>query len=55
MRAYLVEYPLYSSGYYGWQWGARPIAEYFDAHRDDYDRMWINADYNAPEELLRFF
>lgn len=55
MRAYLVEYPQYSSGYYGWQWGARPIAEYFDAHRDEYDRLWFNADYNAPEELLKFF
>jgi len=55
MRAYLVEYPKYSSGFFGWQWGPKPILEYFDAHIDQYDNLWLNAEYNESAVLMHFF
>jgi 4-amino-4-deoxy-L-arabinose transferase-like glycosyltransferase len=59
MHAYLVDYPRYSSGWWGWQWGAQPIVAYFEAHSAGYDREYMNADlnagFNAPDELLRFY
>ena len=55
MHAYLVDYPRYSSGWDGWQWGAEPIVAYFQRHTADYDQELINAEFNAPEELLRFY
>jgi hypothetical protein len=55
MHAYLVDYPRYSSGWSGWQWGAQPIVAYFEAHSAAYDHEYMNADFNAPEELLRFY
>jgi 4-amino-4-deoxy-L-arabinose transferase-like glycosyltransferase len=55
MHAYLVDYPRYSSGWWGWQWGAQPIVAYFEAHSAAYDHEYMNADFNAPDELLRFY
>jgi 4-amino-4-deoxy-L-arabinose transferase-like glycosyltransferase len=55
MHACLVDYPRYSSGWWGWQWGARPIVAYFEAHRGAYDHGYMNAEFNAPDELLRFY
>src|SRR5919199_5848691 len=55
MHAYLVDYPRYSSGWWGWQWGARSIVTYFEAHSAAYDHEYMNADFNAPDELLRFY
>lgn len=55
MGAYLGAYPLYSSGYWGWQWGAGPIVSYFEAHHGQYDSELMNAEFNAPDELLRFY
>jgi hypothetical protein len=55
MHAYLIDYPRYSSGWWGWQWGAQPIVAYFEAHRAAYDHEYMNAEYNAPDELLRFY
>ena len=55
MHAYLVDYPRYSSGWDGWQWGAEPIVAYFEGHRADYDQELMNAEFNAPDELLRYY
>lgn len=55
MHAYLVDYPRYSSGWDGWQWGAEPIVAYFQQHTADYDQELMNAEFNAPEELLTFY
>jgi hypothetical protein len=51
----LVDYPRYSSGWWGWQWGAQPIVAYFEVHSAAYDHEYMNAEYNAPDELLRFY
>jgi 4-amino-4-deoxy-L-arabinose transferase-like glycosyltransferase len=55
MHTYLVDYPRYSSGWDGWQWGAEPIVAYFQRHTADYDQELMNAEFNAPEELLIFY
>lgn len=55
MRNYLEEYPKYSSGFFGWQWGVKDILAYFRAHSAEYDRMYLDAEYNAPYELDRFY
>jgi hypothetical protein len=55
MHAYLIDYPRYSSGWDGWQWGAEPIVAYFQNQSDHYDEELINAEFNAPNELLTFY
>lgn len=55
MSNYLTEYPTYSSGFFGWQWGMKDILAYFRAHNTEYDHMYIDAEFNAPYELYKFF
>jgi hypothetical protein len=55
MHAYLVDYPRYSSGWDGWQWGAESIVLYFQRQGVYYNDELMNAEFNAPEELLRFY
>lgn len=55
MNAYLNDYPRYSAGFYGWQWGAQQIVAYFEAHRRDYSAEFMDAEFNAPDELLAFY
>ena len=55
MNAYLNEYPLYSSGWDGWQWGPKQMVAYFVAHRRDYDRQFMNINFNAPDEFIRYY
>ncbi len=55
MKAYLVDYPTYASGWWGWQWGPQKIVPYFEAHQREYGRELWNAEANAPDELLRFY
>jgi 4-amino-4-deoxy-L-arabinose transferase-like glycosyltransferase len=55
MNAYLNDYPRYAAGWAGWQSGPRQIVSYFEAHQGRYDRMYMSADFNAPDELLLFY
>jgi 4-amino-4-deoxy-L-arabinose transferase-like glycosyltransferase len=55
MKAYLVDYPTYSSGWWGWQWGPQKIVPYFEAHRTQYAQELWDAEANSPDELLRFY
>lgn len=55
MQALLVDYPTYASGWLGWQWGARQIVAYFEAHGHEYNQQLMDAEFNAPDELLRFY
>jgi len=55
MQDYLYEYPKYSSGFYGWQWGFREVWAYFRAHHDEYDDLMVDSEFNAPYELQRFY
>lgn len=52
---YFVEYPLYSSDFWGWQYGPREIMKYFLSQKDNYDQMYIMGNFNSPEIFIRFY
>jgi hypothetical protein len=53
---YFSSYVTYSSDYWGWQYGARPVMEYFVQHRSQYDDMYMSPDgFNAPEIFTSFY
>lgn len=55
VREYFIEYPQYSSDFWGWQFGPRDIMQYFLAHKDSYDEFLLVGNFNAPEIFLRFY
>ncbi len=52
---YLTQYPLYSSDYWGWQYGAGSIMQSFLKQQSSYDDFAIAGDFNAPEIFLKFY
>ncbi|MBL7159095.1 glycosyltransferase family 39 protein [Candidatus Microgenomates bacterium] len=55
LNLYFNEYPKYSSGYYGWQWGFREIMEDFANEQTDYDELLITHRFNMGGTLLKFY
>lgn len=51
----LFSYPLYSSDFWGWQYGPRPIMAYFLEHHSQYDQLCLEGKFNAPEIFLKFY
>lgn len=47
--------PLRSADYWGWQYGYRPVMEYFIQREQDYDNLLITHRFNSGEELLSFY
>lgn len=52
---YFVRYPLYSSGYFGWQYGYKQTLQYFKTNENYYDTLLITHRYNNAAELLKFY
>lgn len=52
---YFVSYPLYSADFWGWQYGAREIIQYFTAHEKEYDDLFMAPDFNAAPIFLFFY
>ena len=52
---YHYEYPLYSSGYLGWQAGPRQIMQIFLRNKDNYDDLIMVGSLNAPNIFLNFY
>lgn len=50
-----LKYPLYSSDYWGWQYGPRPIMNYFLNHKDDYDQLIIEGRFNGAYIFIPFY
>lgn len=48
-------YPQYSSDFWGWQYGAKPVMEYFLANRNNYDQMCLEGAFNAPNIFIKFY
>lgn len=48
-------YPLYSSDFWGWQYGPRPIMAYFLKNHPSYDQLCLEGKFNAPEIFLKFY
>lgn len=55
LKAYYIEYPEYATGFYGWQYGARDIVNYFLSVESEYDDLIMGPDFNAPDIFLRFY
>ena len=49
------KYPLYSSGYWGWQYGPKEIINYFINHSDKYDYMCMEGVFNEPQVFIKFY
>ncbi len=54
-RLYFVEYPLYSSDWGGWQYGARDIINHFISVEDQYDSLMMAPAFNSPGIFIRFY
>lgn len=52
---FLNTYPLYSSGYWGWQYGFREIMQVVKAEEKNFDQLLITHRFNRGEELLKFY
>lgn len=59
LRSYLdryhSEYPDLSADYWGWQEGPQEIIEYYFDHRDEYDQLVLDGEFNAPHIFFRFY
>jgi 4-amino-4-deoxy-L-arabinose transferase-like glycosyltransferase len=54
-RFYFIEYPKYSADFWGWQYGPKKIMNYFLNNKDNYTRMCIEPQFNAPEIFIKFY
>ena len=52
---YFAVYPLYSSNFWGWQFGAKGIINYFFRHEKQYDQLVMSPEFNAPEIFIKFY
>jgi len=55
LQFYFVKYPLYSSDFWGWQYGARDIAKYFVSQQSKYDELIMAPEFNSPEIFFKFY
>lgn len=51
----LNRYPLYSSDFWGWQYGPREIMKFFLKNRNNYDELFMSGEFNAGEIFLKFY
>ena len=54
-RGAFANYPNVSADYWGWQYGAKPVTDYFKAHPADYDDFVMSGDFNAAYILEEFY
>lgn len=52
---YHKEYSLYSSDFWGWQYGPKPVMKYIISQNLFYDELILFGDFNAPATLLKFY
>lgn len=52
---YYFEYPLYSSDFWGWQFGPREVMKYFLEVRNNYDNLFLMGNFNSPEIFIKFY
>lgn len=55
LYAYHKIYPLYSAGYWGWQYGPKEIMSYFLENKNYYDEMLMEGKFNSEEIFLKFY
>lgn len=52
---FYISYPLYSSDFWGWQYGPQKIISYFVEHEKEYDELYMIGEFNAPEIFFKFY
>lgn len=55
LSLYFTSYPLYSSGYWGWQYGPREVVSYFVENEKNYDDLYMIGEFNAPYIFFKFY
>ena len=55
LNNYFIKYPLYSSNFWGWQYGPGEIIAYFKEQRGKYDDLYLASKFNAPEIFIKFY
>lgn len=48
-------YPVYSSDFWGWQYGPKEIMKHFLLVKDQYDDLYMGGEFNAGEIFLKFY
>jgi hypothetical protein len=51
----LENYPQYSSDFWGWQYGAAPVMNYFLKNKDNYQQFCLEGAFNAPDIFPKFY
>ncbi len=51
----LEKYPQYSSDFWGWQYGAKPVMNYFLQNKDSYQQLCLEGAFNSPDIFLKFY
>lgn len=49
------QYPLYSSDFWGWQYGPRQTLSYFLKHQSSYQLLCLEGDFNGSEIFIKFY
>lgn len=49
------KYPLYSSDYWGWQWGPKEIISYFESVKGNYAELYMTGIFNEPGIFYAFY
>ncbi len=52
---YFYEYPLYSSDFWGWQYGPRDIMKYFLLVENQYDDLYLSGEFNGATIFPKFY
>lgn len=52
---YFKNYPLYSSDFWGWQYGPRETMKYFLTVKELYDDLYMSGEFNGSEIFSRFY
>ncbi len=55
LNSFYTKYPLYSSGTWGWQYGAREILSYYKNHQNEYDLLLFPPEFNAADIFIKFY
>jgi len=50
-----LQYPQYSADYWGWQYGPKPIIDYFLKQQDRYDNLYLTGYFNQAQVFLPFY
>ncbi|MCA9861220.1 MAG: hypothetical protein KC438_15945, partial [Thermomicrobiales bacterium] len=50
-----ADYPLIAADYWGWQYGPRPISDYFTAHAGEFDELLMTGDFNGAYIFPQFY